>query len=106
MKKLNVKWAIMTSPQIQAIRERYKGSLSEKAELIADHIDAITQAQPSAVDDAHGVLHKFAGSSGMYGYDDIALLCRNAMVCAQEVDKDQLLVHLTQLKALFEEYAP
>lgn len=94
----------MTSPQIQAIRERYKSSLPEKAELIAEQIDLISSSKAGSLDECHGVLHKLAGSSGMYGYEDIALLCRSAMARVQDMDTIQLLNELTDLKDLLEKH--
>lgn len=95
----------MTSPQIQAIRERYKISLPEKAELIAEQVEALTQADANAFEESHNALHKLAGSSGMYGYDDIAVLCRNAMLSAQKKDAQLLIQQLSELIALLETHA-
>lgn len=95
----------MTSPQIQALRERYKGSLPEKIQLITDHLNALTQSMPNAIDESHGALHKLAGSSGMYEYDDIASLCRAAMDSAENKDTDVLKSQLVSLIALLEKHA-
>jgi HPt (histidine-containing phosphotransfer) domain-containing protein len=95
----------MTSPQIQAIRERYKTSLPEKAELIAEQVDALSQSNASAFDETHSALHKLAGSSGMYGYDDIAVICRSAMVSAQQKDTQLLIQQLSELIAMLEKHA-
>lgn len=94
----------MTSPQIQAIRERYKNSFPEKLTLVSGLVEALTELSPAAMDDAHGALHKLAGSSGMYGYDDIATLCREAMVNVQRQERDELLVKLVELSALLKAY--
>mgnify|MGYP000208879945 CR=1 FL=1 len=95
----------MTSPQIQAIRDRYKSSFPEKLAVIADLVEALKESRVNAMDDAHGVLHKLAGSSGMYGYDDIAVLCRDAMVNAQRQNRDELLKKLAELIELLKEHS-
>ena len=95
----------MTSPQIQAIRERYKRSFTEKIELITEHINALPQAEAGVMESAHEMLHKLAGSSGMYGYDDIAALCRVAMLNAQQSKADVLIQNLSELKSALEAYA-
>lgn len=95
----------MTSPQIQAIRERYKISLPEKAELIAELLEELTQSNLDAFANSHSALHKLAGSSGMYGYDDIAELCRNAMISAQQEDTQLLIQQLSELISMLEKHA-
>lgn len=95
----------MTSSQIQAIRERYQASLPEKAELITSQIDALSNSTKDAFSEAHSVLHKLAGSSGMYGYSDIALICRSAMESAQNQDLSSLLQQLSELKELLEQHS-
>lgn len=65
------------SPQIQQLKERYRQSFPEKLEIIQ-------KARSGVVDDneltfAREELHKLAGSSGMYGYPDLAANCRSAM---------------------------
>ena len=95
----------MTSSQIQAIRERYKVSLPEKAELVAELVDALAQASPNAFDESHSALHKLAGSSGMYGYDDVALLCRSAMLSCQQQDTQSLVRQLSELISMLEKHA-
>ena len=95
----------MNSQQIQAIRERYKNSLPEKTKVISELIDAIEKPQPDAMENAYNVLHKLAGSSGMYGYDEIADLCRVAMSNARGNNASELGSKLSQLHELLENHA-
>ncbi len=71
------------SPQIKAIRARYKTSLNEKAELIERYIAELSEDSskniPENITIFRSELHKLAGSSGMYGYQDVCDLCRQAM---------------------------
>jgi len=65
------------SPQIKAIKERYKASFPEKLVILQTLREAVENE--ADFEYVHEELHKLAGSSGMYGYDDIAGLCRLAM---------------------------
>lgn len=65
------------SPQIQAIKQRYKESLKEKAVMVAEFRSKIEI--DTEFDLMKEELHKLAGSSGMYGYQDLADTCRAAM---------------------------
>jgi len=65
------------SPQIQQLKARYRESFPEKLEIIL-------KARSELLEDnnltfAREELHKLAGSSGMYGYNDLASNCRRAM---------------------------
>ncbi len=83
------------SPQIQAIKERYKASFGEKkaiVEQIVMDLGSGDDLQP-----AREELHKLAGSSGMYGYDDIALVCRMAMREIDTKEMDDLKYSLNKL---------
>jgi len=76
------------SPQILALKERYKSSFAEKVQMIAEYLLVIESDRVSleSVSELRGFLHKLAGSAGMYGYDDISLASRKAMVCADKVN--------------------
>jgi len=94
------------SPQIVALRARYKASFNEKKDIIDGFIKQLQkqQSDESVLSSLHGELHKLAGSSGMYGYDDISVKCRNIM---QEILNDcfhEVLSDLTQLSELLSEY--
>lgn len=96
------------SPQVQALQERYKNSLSDKAVTIESHLADLRDnwsASENELADTKEMLHKFAGSSGMYGYDDIAELCRVAMDDIDQADLSGLRNHLEQIKLLLEQHA-
>lgn len=95
----------MNTPEIQAIRDRYKKSLPEKAELIEEQRQSLVNSNVNAYEQLHSLLHKLAGSSGMYGYDDIAALCRSAMVNAQNKDKTVLDQKLKELISMLIKHA-
>ena len=80
------------SPQIVAIRARYKASFSEKKQLIDEYVERLSDEPTDklVLSELHGELHKLAGSSGMYGYDDISRLCREIM---QEIVNDCCLLY-------------
>jgi len=94
------------SPQIQALRLRYKASLADKIELIQQQIDTISTSSgdASSIEEAHQVLHKLAGSSGMYGYDDINVLCRNVMSQLAGLEIDDSVKALNQIVELLEQH--
>lgn len=80
------------SPQIQAIKQRYRESLKEKADMVAKFRSSIEVE--SQFDLMKEELHKLAGSSGMYGYQDLADTCRAAM---GSIDSDAVGVLADQL---------
>lgn len=94
------------SPQIQALKQRYRESLAEKIELIEQQINLIVAAEADAgsLEEAHQVLHKLAGSSGMYGYDDINLLCRKVMSGLGGSSVDDSVNALNQIAELLEQH--
>ncbi|GAA6137196.1 hypothetical protein NBRC116583_09430 [Arenicella sp. 4NH20-0111] len=73
------------SPQIQEIKARYKASFPEKANMLSGFMRVVSTGGELTI--LREELHKLAGSSGMYSYDDISSLCRKAM---QSIDNDQL----------------
>lgn len=93
------------SPQVQAIRERFRNSFSDKADALkalSQQIKANQQQPEEALNEAHETLHKLAGSFGMYGYDDLSNLCRTGMAQAQSSDMDGLQVSMRELIGLLE----
>ena len=80
------------SPQIQAIKQRYRESLKEKADMVAKFRSSIEVE--SQFDLMKEELHKLAGSSGMYGYQDLADTCRAAM---GSIDSDAIGILADQL---------
>lgn len=95
------------SPQIAAIKLRYQQSFAEKAEVIAEHLAAHLTGEDSAItlQDTRDMLHKLAGSSGMYSYNDISSVCRSAMDRIDQDDLTALANRLEHLKELLEQYA-
>ena len=95
------------SPQVAAIRARYQSSLKDKAEMLATHSAAVVSSKDNNLDVAlealRDDLHKLAGSSGMYGYEDISKVCRHAMSAIDEEkleDLDQYLHEAQQLSLI------
>jgi len=79
------------SEQIKAIRQRYKQSFVEKAALIETRTKLLNRCAAEELAehllDCRAELHKLAGSSGMYGYEDVCELSRRAM---HNIDSDEL----------------
>jgi len=98
---------VSDSPQIAAIKLRYQQSFSEKAEIIAAHLASQLgdEEHGFSLQDTREMLHKLAGSSGMYEYNDISSVCRSAMDRIDQKDYTALVNRLEHLKALFEQYA-
>ena len=94
------------SPQIQALKQRYKERLTDKIELIQLQISSIIEAGGDAdsIEQAHQTLHKLAGSSGMYGYDDVNLLCRKVMSQLGAVSVDDAVSGLNQVVELLQQH--
>lgn len=94
------------SPQIQALKQRYKERLADKIELIQLQISAIIEASGDAVsiEEAHQTLHKLAGSSGMYGYEDVNFLCRKVMSQLGKASVDDAVCALNQIVELLEQH--
>ena len=70
------------SPQLKAIKGRYKVSLKAKA----DFLDAwLSSAQEGLIELAELAewLHKLAGSAGMYGYEEVSNDARQLMLDAE-----------------------
>lgn len=91
------------SPQVQAIQARYKASFNDKAAMLNDFLSQI-QAHLGDADliarfsqELHEELHKLAGSLGMYGYDDFALLARDGMRHTKDNDIDAVQRSVQQL---------
>lgn len=96
------------SVKIQMIRNKYKCSLSNKSEKIGQLVALILgESLPSEelMNDVYGYLHNLAGSSGMYGYDDIAKLSSAAMLEAKNNQRQILVTQLQQLQSLLHKHA-
>lgn len=76
------------SPQILAIKERYKASFPDKADAVK-HLLSTVQSDGD-LDLIKEEMHKLAGSSGMYGYEQISAVCRSAMSNADERNRQKL----------------
>jgi len=85
------------SPQIKALKERYKKSLREKSEIASNWSNVFKQGNTSenSVAELSGWLHQLAGSAGMYEFDQIAQLCRDAMILLRETNVSALTVSET-----------
>ena len=98
----------MNSERIEELRLRYKRSLADKAEALAllstrlaeqDHVSEEMQAE------IHEYLHKLAGSSGMYGYTDIAGMCRRTLTELENQQITALPGQLERIRNLLQQHA-
>lgn len=87
---------------MQAIRTRYKASFTEKADTIAELIDLVSNdsVSESELFEVKEQLHKLAGSSGMYGYQDVCDRSRSGMVAIENDDLPSLTSDLEELRSL------
>lgn len=83
------------SPQVAALKERYKASFPEKVEIIKSTLDTVSSNGDLEL--VKEELHKLAGSSGMYGYQDLAAFCRGGMDKAERQDRGALLEDLNKI---------
>ena len=100
---------------IQELKDRYKSSFVEKSVAISELLLTISTGVSNPIKGAggsdkacieiHEYLHKLAGSSGMYGYQDIAQLSRAAMDSSQQNDTQLLVEQLNKLRDLLEQDA-
>lgn len=95
------------SPQIKALKERYKVSFTEKVELLNQQRDIFADGNPSSQQlvELHQLLHKLAGSSGMYGYLDINVLCREIMGKIDVSNVADLVKQINKLTLLLEDHS-
>jgi HPt (histidine-containing phosphotransfer) domain-containing protein len=95
------------SPQIKALKERYRASFPEKVELLRQQREVITHDQINSQQrlQVNELLHKLAGSSGMYGYLEINASCREIMVEIDVLDVATLVVMITELMMLLERHS-
>ena len=98
----------MNSDRINELRLRYQRSLAEKAESISKLLVQVRE-QALEKDDlqvaVHEYLHKLAGSSGMYGYQDIADLCRKTLEELETNELAGLAERLVQIRNLLQQHA-
>ena len=80
------------SPQIQQLKQRYRQSFPEKLSIIENIKQGIIES--NSIDEAKSELHKLAGSSGMYGYPDLAQNCRDAMQKIDDGNTNQAISHI------------
>jgi len=94
------------SPQVAAIRARYKASFVEKKQMIDSYLSQFDNESErgEALPAFHAELHKLAGSSGMYGYDDVSVLCRDVMQHINNSRIDDVLSDTKKLSELFGGY--
>ena len=96
------------SANIRALRERYRrrlvGKLTELDQLTEREAHPHQQEGEGGLDLAQ-YLHRLAGSSGMYGYQDISTVARAAMRDIEERNRQSLEQHLNRLRALLAEYS-
>ena len=89
------------SPQVKALKDRYRASFVEKIATLNEQRNALAIDGDSQLTEAHESLHKLAGSSGMYGYEDVSLLCRKTMT---KTDKADVVEGLDALIELLEQH--
>ncbi len=85
------------SPQIKALKELYKSSLNKKIDLLERHRSDLRDDSGHRLSEVYEDLHKLAGSSGMYGYDEISSCCRDTMTRQNNTDMIEGLESLINL---------
>lgn len=101
------------SPQVMALRQRYRQSLTDKSNDLSEFLNQLSKAEQQsswqlgdeAAHDLGEYLHKLAGSAGMYGYADIAQLARSAMDDNRQSNTVALFERLNELRSLLEQHA-
>lgn len=95
------------SPQVKALKGRYKASFPDKVELLRQQRETISEGQISSQQRSqiNEVLHKLAGSSGMYGYHNISVSCREIMAEIDVVDSASLISKISELMLLLERHS-
>ena len=92
--------------KIQQLKDDYKDSLLNKSEYLNSLIVAYSeQGDQTTSIEIQEFLHKLAGSSGMYGYQNISELARNTM---QQLDLDDhagISQQLIDLQKLLQQHA-
>lgn len=101
--------------KIQELRDRYKSGFVEKAEAINKFLLVMSTGDSRPINgvaisdmvylEIHEFMHKLAGSSGMYGYPDIASLSREAMDSSNRNEPQLLLEQLSGLRDLLQKHA-
>lgn len=100
------------SDQVKDLKLKYQRSLDEKADVLADYAASLLnsdgEVEPISDDlqlEMHDLLHKLAGSTGMYGYSKLSEKCRKAMAFVQEERFDKLHKVLMKLEVKFRKVA-
>lgn len=96
------------SSQVQAIRARYKHSLPDKVNMVSDLLFALTEPKTDldeALNNINEDVHKLAGSSGMYGYDDVSNLAREVICHIENREMQQIEASLLELRNLLQQHA-
>ena len=96
---------VTDSPKIAALKTQYRASFPEKLALFNSLLAKVVESSGSqeSRSDLHEYLHKLAGSSGMYGYENISALCRRLMDEVGSAHIGQLASELESLKHLLRE---
>lgn len=108
------------SNKIQELRDRYRESFVDKSEVIVEFLQSLSdyiqtplnpqtpvnrqRGRAKVCNEIHEYMHKFAGSSGMYDYPDIAELCRAAMRSSSQNEVQLLAEQLSDLRDLLQQY--
>jgi HPt (histidine-containing phosphotransfer) domain-containing protein len=101
------------SDKIQKLKDAYKSSLLDKSAIVSElllKISADASNSDAGISDEnlveiHQYLHKLAGSSGMYGYSEIAQLSRAAMQSSKCKAIRLLVEQLSELRDLLRQSA-
>jgi len=91
------------NPKLVQIKERYRLSLTDKAQSFKSKLDLLSKPEQDieqTVYELKDMLHKLAGSAGMYGYSQISQDARSALDSCNQDDVDDLKVRLKRLQSL------
>ena len=99
--------ASANSASIAEIKQRYRNSMPDKASELTRLIATLSGVDMSAANlqETHAYLHRLAGSSGMYGYDELSQCCQSTIVFIQHQRQAETIAGLQSLLELLEQYA-
>ena len=85
----------MSDSTIENLKVRYRESCVYKQAVLGEMLERYRKAIPAETPlclELKDFLHKLAGSSGMYGYDQLHVAARSALACFEGTDSAKGLV--------------
>lgn len=69
----------MDSSRVAKLKQKYRESLTEKRQTILSFFEDGHTIDSQSYQDMYAYLHRFAGSAGMYGFDNLTQQARLVM---------------------------